>query len=189
MLYTGYSTKKAKSLFFFAGHLIFQKKWSLRSPGLLFTPSLKNKKKILKKWALKKFLTFPQKKFFLHLAKWNFLALILKKFLYFLKNTFSYISGNGTLKKTSYISGGKFPRSKNKKNPSWKNLLHFWKWKRLVPSSKNFYISGGNFQNQTKITLSTTFLYFSKRLLLTFWHDWWWSSKIKKILYTPGWVF
>ena len=56
------------------------------------------------------------------------------KFLYFLKKSFSYITGNGTsFKKTSYISVSNFPTSKNKK----------------THSEKMYYISGnGTFRLQ-----------------------------------------
>ena len=52
--------------------------------------------------------------------KWNFLALRLKKLLYFLKKGFFIFQEMELLKKTSYISGGKFPSSKNKKTRSKK---------------------------------------------------------------------
>ena len=69
----------------------------------------------------------PPKKNSFYFRKWNFLALILKKFL---KESFSYISGNGNPEKTSYISESNFPSSKNKKNHSEKasyisgNVIH-----------------------------------------------------------------
>ena len=44
----------------------------------------------------------------------------IKKVLIFSQKSFSYISGNGTSLKTSYISGGNFPSSKNKKTKSEK---------------------------------------------------------------------
>ena len=75
----------------------------------------------------------------LYFGKWNFLALRLKKFLYFPEKSVSYISGNGTfLKIISYISGGNFPSSKNLKNPLLKSFLCFGKCNFLVPSLKNF---------------------------------------------------
>ena len=46
---------------------------------------------------IEKFLTFSQKKFFLHFRKWKFLALRLKTFIYFPKKSFPYIFGNGTV--------------------------------------------------------------------------------------------
>ena len=67
---------------------------------------------------------------FLYFEKWNYLALILKNFLYFIQRIFSSISGNenppkmfvpgnGNPKKT-YISGSNFLSLKNKKTHSKK---------------------------------------------------------------------
>ena len=42
-----------------------------------------------------------------------------------------------TILLTSYISGKKFPNSKNEKNPLWKNVLYFREWNFLVPNLKN----------------------------------------------------
>ena len=53
---------------------------------------------------------------FLYFAKWNFLALIVGNFLYFLKESFSHISGNRNPEKISYILGNG-------------TFLYFWKRK------------------------------------------------------------
>ena len=70
---------------------------SIKKFSILYNPNLKN-------FFLKKiYCIFPTKirsekisYIFLHFGKFNFLAPRLKAFLYFLKKSFSYISGNGT---------------------------------------------------------------------------------------------
>ena len=81
-------------------------------PTELLSPSWKKEKKI------------HYKKNSLYFGKWNFMALILKNFLYFL-----YISGNG-----------------NMENPHLKSFFYFGKQNFLTPSLQNSYISGKIFQ-------------------------------------------
>ena len=69
----------------------------------------------------------------------------------FLKESFSYISGNENREKlpyisgnkspkeTSYISGNNFPSSKCKENPLLKLSLYFGKWNFLAISLKNSF--------------------------------------------------
>ena len=95
---------------------------------------------------------------FLYFGKWNFVALILRDSLYFLKRKLflyfgkrkpekiPYISGNGTFlyfrkRKPQKTSGGNLPSSKNeKKKTLCKSLLHFRKWSFLASTLKNFLI-------------------------------------------------
>ena len=111
---------------------------------------------------------------FSYFAKWNFLTLILKNFLYFLKRKLSlyyrkrkprkirHISGKGSLlyfrkrkpEKTSYISGSIFPSSENKKT-TLKMFLVFQEMEvsspnKLSKTSSNFIASKN---------LNKTFLY------------------------------
>ena len=70
----------------------------------------------------------------------------------FLKESFSYISGNENREKlpyisgnknpkeTSYISGNNFPISKSKENPLLKLCLYFGKWNFLATSLKNYFL-------------------------------------------------
>ena len=99
----------------------------------------------------KNFYIFSKKKniFF---GKWNFLALRLKKFLYFLKKSFSYISGRN------------FSSSKNKKQPPWKKFLHFGKWNFLALRLKAFLY----FKGELAKLKNNNFLYWSKKVLLHF---------------------
>ena len=81
-------------------------------------------------------------------GKWNFLALILKDFLYFLKRKLLLYFGKRKFRKnSSYFrkrnfllfqetSGRNFPSSKNEKSPLWKNVLYFGKWNFLVTTLK-----------------------------------------------------
>ena len=72
--------------------------------------------------SIKKFLIFSQKKSFLTFQETEIPK---KNYCIFLKESFSYISGNGNPKKflmfqemqLSYVSGSNFQSSKNKKNP------------------------------------------------------------------------
>ena len=104
-------------------------------PRALFSPSSKNKKKSI------------PKKNSLYFRKWNFLALILTKFLYFLKRRLFLYIQNGASEKNSYV----FLK---------RNLfLYFRKRKprrRSFKYKKTFYISGNG-----------TFLYFEKGIFRT----------------------
>ena len=82
-------------------------------------------------------------------GKWNFLALRLKQFLYFLKKEAVLIFRETELfKKTSYISEGNFLSSKNKKTHSEKMSYISGNGTFFAPSLKNSYISGGNLKAQ-----------------------------------------
>ena len=61
-----------------------------------FQPKLEKYKKIRNIHSEKISCSFPKSKKFSYFGKSNFLALRLKKILYFFKKSFSYISGNGT---------------------------------------------------------------------------------------------
>ena len=74
--------------------------------GLLLSLSLKKQKN-------------PPPKKLLYFRKWNFLALRLKDFLYFLKKSFSYIAGNRTFCERTFTT------RKKKKSPPRKSFLHF----------------------------------------------------------------
>ena len=98
----------------------------------LFSPSSKNKKK-----------SIPKKKF-LYFRKWNFLALILTKFLYFRKRRlFLYVQ--------KWNPALFSPGLKNKKIYSEKNFLYFRK--PFGASEKNSYV----------FLKRKLFLYFRKR--------------------------
>ena len=62
-------------------------------------------------------------------------------------------------KKTSHISGGKFPNSKVKKKHSEKIS-----WNFLATSLRNSYVSGGNLESLK----NRNFLYFHKNVFPTF---------------------
>ena len=88
----------------------------------------------------------------------------IKNFLIFSQKSFAYILGNGT----SYISGGNFPKSKNKKS-----FLYLRKWNFLAS-----YFGRGNFPASTlkfviffpeKIHSKKISYIFSMKILLTFW--------------------
>ena len=70
----------------------------------------------------------------LYFQKWNLLALILKKFLYFLKRKLFLFSWKQNIVLVT-------PSSKNKRNPFEESFLYFRKWK----PPKTSYISGSNF--------------------------------------------
>ena len=121
----------------------------------------------------------PQKKICpekncLYFGKWNFLALILKRFLYFRKlnpalfspssknkkiypDKISYTLGNGHPEKTSYtFSKGSFSFILGNGNPE-KNSLYFSKWNFLV-FPETFYISGNGNSRARKNKIFDTFL-------------------------------
>ena len=85
-------------------------------PTELLSPSWKKEKKI------------HYKKNSLYFGKWNFMALILKNFLYFL-----YISGNGNMEKSTLKKFLLF-RETNFLTPSLQNFLYF---RKDFPSPKN----------------------------------------------------
>ena len=143
--------------------------------------------------------TFSKKNFFLlYFGKWNFLASRLKnyifsqkkvflifrvelcspkikKLLYFFKIAFLIFWKIELLEKTSYISEGNFPSSKNYKNLLWKSLFYFGK--RMFPASrlKNSYIFSKKkkvlyFRRELAKPGNKHFLYFFKKLAAHFWH-------------------
>ena len=98
---------------------------------------------------------FSQKKVFL-IFRVELCSPKIKKLLYFFKIAFLIFWKIELLEKTSYISEGNFPSSKNYKNLLWKSLFYFGK--RIFPASrlknsyifskkKKSYISGGNLQS------------------------------------------
>ena len=92
----------------------------------------------------KKFLVFSQKKAVLIFRETETSKIFFKfqkmgdpkTFFIFQEKKFCYISGNGSSKKTSYISGSNFLLSKTKKNPFLKSFLCFRKQNFLAPSLK-----------------------------------------------------
>ena len=120
----------------------------MKLSGVVFSPSSKNKKK-----------NHPKKISYTP-GKWNFLTLILKKFLYFSKETYLYMSGNRNPPKISYFSwNGTFLYFRKRK--PWKFLIFqevtFQAWKRK------------------KKLLLKSFLYFRKWTFL--------ASRLKTLLY------
>ena len=91
--------------------------------GLLLSLSLKKQKN-------------PPPKKLLYFRKWNFLALRLRDFLYFLKKSFSYIAGNRTFCERTFTTG------KKKKSPPRKSFLHFGIQNFPVSSLKSFLYFG-----------------------------------------------
>ena len=113
------------------------------------------------------FLYFKKlKRFFLYFGKWNFPTLVLKSFFYFLKKNFSYILGNETLWKISYISGGNFLSSKNKKEPTLKKYLKFREMELSSYMIRDFLI----FQEGTCKTWKTNKKICSEEISRLLWH-------------------
>ena len=80
---------------------------------------------------------FSQKKNYC-IWKWNFLAPGLKSLIFSQKEAFPIFQEMELFKKTSYILGGIFPSSKNKKKPLRKNFLYFEKWNFLATRLETF---------------------------------------------------
>ena len=100
---------------------------------------------------------------FLYFGKWNFLALLLKNFLYFLifqesetPQKFFIFQETETLKSFLYFRKCNFlsPSPKNKKNPRWKKFLIFPEKNPVL-----FRLSSRNKKNPPW----EIFLYFRKR--------------------------
>ena len=77
-------------------------------PNIIYISGNRNPKKLLIFREMELFSLSSKK--FLYFAKWK----PRKKIFIFQETEFSYISGNGNPKKTSYILGSNFPCSKNK---------------------------------------------------------------------------
>ena len=142
-------------------------------PSALFSPSSKNKKNPPSLQLLDQISYTPE--------KWNFLTLILKNFLHFLKRKlflcfekrkprksslyfrewiFLLFWETETLKKSLYFRR-KLPNLKNGTKPILKKFLIFWGIELLAPSLKNFLYSRTDFtkpQKQIKNLFWSNFL-------------------------------